>query len=159
MPPEFASSAAARSLLANSIGCFQRSSRTKATLGRKDLDSRGSCILLNGFPTINKNGQRTARKPKGLVFHLTPKIDSQAAIKLKGPQSMSPCGPVLFARSILRLHSRIGFNHNLRCVVLAVHRQLHIVGSRLNNGAEIEEAAEAAAATSTTSTKSGRQVG
>src|SRR5437667_7984385 len=68
-------------------------------------------------------------------------------------------------RTNLRCHSRVGFHYDFRRVVLAVHRQLNIVGSCIDSGAEVEEAAEAAttAATATAATaaaaKSRWQVG
>src|SRR5438067_4722952 len=76
----------------------------------------------------------------------------------KARRTLASCGLWLYSQITLRLHSRVGFHYNFRRVVLSVYRQLHVVSSRFNNGAEIEEAAEAAA-TSTAATKSGRQVG
>src|SRR2546430_1280411 len=79
----------------------------------------------------------------------------------KARRTLASCGLWLYSQITLRLHSRVGFHYNFRRVVLSVYRQLHVVSSRFNNGAEIEEAAEAAATstTSTAATKSGRQVG
>src|SRR5436853_4807394 len=67
----------------------------------------------------------------------------------------------MIVRTKLGLHSRIGLHYNFRRVVLSIHRQLHVVSPRVNNGAEVEEAAEAAAtaSTATTTTKSRWQVG
>src|SRR5438270_8870485 len=61
----------------------------------------------------------------------------------------------------LRLHSRIDFDDGFRCVVFAVHRQLHVVGAGFEQRAQVEEAAEAAATSTsaTTSAKSWRQIG
>src|SRR5438477_12658818 len=68
----------------------------------------------------------------------------------------------MIVRTKLGLHSRIGLHYNFRRVVLSVHRQLHVVSPRVNNGAEVEEPAEAATAAapaSTATSKSSSQVG
>src|SRR5438067_11001286 len=80
----------------------------------------------------------------------------------KARRTLASCGLWLYSQITLRLHSRVGFHYNFRRVVLSVYRQLHVVSSRFNNGAEIEEAAEATSTTATAATaatKSGRQVG
>src|SRR5437763_838932 len=83
--------------------------------------------------------------------------NTEAQICTRSPAKID----LMFTRSTLRLHSRVGFHYNFRRVFLSVYRQLHVVSSRFNNGAEIEEAAEAAATstTATAATKSRRQVG
>src|SRR5690349_13405627 len=50
------------------------------------------------------------------------------------------------------LHPRIVFDNDLRCVVLAVDRELHVVSAGFERQAEIEEPAEAAATASSSTT-------
>ena len=68
----------------------------------------------------------------------------------KKARRLSACGLPVWDVRILRLYTRIGFYYDLRRIVFAVDRQLQIVGSRIDRGTEVEEAAEAAASATTT---------